>query len=81
MYVRARDPDGNVDPTPDFYEWLVTAPVDTTPPDTVIFSGPAASSVSGPDVLFAFLSTEPVEEFECSLDNASVRGLRGACTS
>ena len=23
MYVRARDPDGNVDPTPDIYEWLV----------------------------------------------------------
>ena len=74
MYVRARDPDGNVDPTPDFYEWLVSAPVDTTPPDTVIFSGPAANSVSGPDVLFAFLSTEPVEEFECSLDNRPYEG-------
>ena len=29
MYVRARDPDGNVDPTPDFYEWEILAPVDT----------------------------------------------------
>ena len=33
--------------------------------------------MSGPDVLFSFLATEPVEEFECSLDNAAVRGLRG----
>ncbi|HEV2950624.1 MAG TPA: hypothetical protein VGZ51_00840, partial [Actinomycetota bacterium] len=68
MYVRARDPDGNLDPTPDFYEWLVTAPVDTTAPDTVIFSGPAEGSVSGSEVLFGFLSTELASEFECSLD-------------
>ena len=77
MYVRARDPDGNLDPTPDFYEWLVNAPVDTTAPDTVIFSGPAEGSVSGPDVLFAFISTELVEEYECSLDNEPFEGCEG----
>jgi parallel beta-helix repeat protein len=77
MYVRARDPDGNVDPTPDFYEWLVLAPIDTTPPDTVIFSGPAEGSVSGPDVMFSFLSTELAEEFECSLDNGPFEGCEG----
>src|SRR5919106_754288 len=55
MYVRAVDPDGNRDPSPDFYEWLINAPVDTTAPDTVIFSGPAEGSTTGADVMFAFL--------------------------
>jgi hypothetical protein len=77
MYVRARDPDGNVDPTPDFYEWLVNAPVDTTAPDTVIFSGPAEGSVSGPDVMFGFLSTELASEFECSLDGGAFESCEG----
>jgi hypothetical protein len=34
--VRAVDPAGVVDPTPDFYEWLIIGPADTTPPDTFI---------------------------------------------
>jgi parallel beta-helix repeat protein len=70
--VRAVDPDGNVDPTPDFYEWLVIAPVDTTPPDTMIFTAPPA--ISGPEVLFGFVATELVEEFECSLDGGAWEG-------
>ena len=77
MYVRARDPDGNVDPTPDFYEWEILAPVDTTPPDTVIFSGPSEGATSGPDVLFSFLATEPSAGFECSLDNAPYSDCEG----
>ncbi len=77
MYVRARDPDGNLDPTPDFYEWLIDAPVDTQAPDTIIFSGPAEGSVSGPDVMFAFISTELVEEYECSLDNDPFESCEG----
>ena len=42
---------------------------------------PGRGRRSGPDVLFGFLSNEPVEEFECSLDGGAVRGLRGPCTS
>ena len=34
LLVRAVDLAGVVDPTPDFYEWLIIGPVDTTPPDT-----------------------------------------------
>ena len=77
MYVRARDPDGNVDPTPDFYEWEILAPIDTTPPNTVIFFGPSEGATSGPDVLFSFLATEPSAGFECSLDNAPYTDCEG----
>ena len=70
MYVRAKDPAGNVDPTPDFYEWLVTAPPDTIAPDTAIAAGPAEGELTGPDVLFAFQANEALVEFECRLDGA-----------
>jgi CSLREA domain-containing protein len=65
--VRAVDPAGVVDPTPDFYEWLIIGPADTTPPDTFIVAGPPIGN-SGPDVIFGFASNEPVETYECSLD-------------
>jgi parallel beta-helix repeat protein len=65
FHVRAVDPDGNVDISPDFYEWLITAPADTTPPDTFIVVSPNPTN-SGPDVTFAFASNEQVESFECS---------------
>ena len=80
MYVRAKDPAGNVDPTPDFYEWLVIAPPDTVAPDTAIFSGPAEGSVSGPDVLFAFQASEPrrgVRVPARQREPTRVGGLRG----
>jgi hypothetical protein len=37
--VRARDEDGNVDPTPASYTWVVQT--DTVPPDTTITAQPA----------------------------------------
>jgi CSLREA domain-containing protein len=69
--VRAVDEDGNVDATPDLYEWIVVAPI---PPDTLIDSGP-----DDPTPLtiafFAFSSNQPnVTEFECSLDGAVFEG-------
>jgi hypothetical protein len=69
--ARAVDSAGTVDPTPDFYEWLI-AGTDVTPPDTFILSGPAPGN-SGPDVLFGFTASEPAE-FECSLDGAPFEG-------
>lgn len=71
--VRAKDLSGVVDPTPDFYEWLIIGPVDTTPPDTFIVAGPPPDN-SGPDVIFGFTSNEPVEAFECSLDGGPFEG-------
>ena len=78
--VRAKDPDGNVDPTPDFYEWLIIgAGRHDRRPTRRSSSRPPATS--GPDVLFGFASNELAETFECSLDGGAVRGLRVACTS
>ena len=68
MQVRAKDPAGNVDISPDFWEWIIIGPLDTTPPDTFITIGPPHDN-SGPDVIFGFQSNEQVEEYECSLDN------------
>ena len=70
LLVRARDLAGTVDPTPDFYEWLILGTtIDTTPPDTFILAGPPTDN-SGPDVVFGFSASEPVEEFQCSLDGS-----------
>jgi parallel beta-helix repeat protein len=70
FHVRAVDPDGNKDISPAFYEWLITGPVDTTPPDTFIVTNPDPSN-SGPDVTFVFASNEPVESFECSFGDGT----------
>ena len=71
--VRAKDLSGIVDPTPDFYEWLILGTTDTTPPDTFIEAGPPTDN-SGPDVVFGFSANEPVEEFQCSLDGGPFEG-------
>jgi hypothetical protein len=49
---------------------------DTTPPDTVINSGPSGT-VKTRDARFTFSSTEPSSTFECSLDGAAF----SACSS
>jgi parallel beta-helix repeat protein len=67
LLVRAVDLAGVVDPSPDFYEWLILSDADVTPPDTFIAAGPPVGN-SGPDVVFAFGASEPVAEFECRLD-------------
>ena len=74
--VRAVDLAGIVDPSPEFYEWLIIGPVDTTTPETFIVAGPDPDN-SGPDVTFGFASNELVEEFECALDG----GAFEACES
>ena len=61
--VRATDPAGNTDPTPDSYGWTI----DTTAPDTTITAAPADPSASG-DASFSLESTEPGSTFECQLD-------------
>jgi hypothetical protein len=63
--VRAKDPAGNVDPTPPSYSWGV----DTVAPDTTFTSTP--SNPSNSDVgIFTFSSNEPGSSFECRLDSA-----------
>jgi hypothetical protein len=62
--VRAVDPAGNTDGTPELYEWTV---VSADPPDTTIDSGP----VDGTELTtasFLFSSDQAGVAFECALD-------------
>ncbi|HEV8688024.1 MAG TPA: hypothetical protein VGQ84_12170, partial [Gaiellaceae bacterium] len=73
--VRAADAVGNTDATAASRSWTVV-PLDTTPPETSITSGPAPSVASNA-ASFAFSSTEAGSSFECALDGAAF----GACSS
>src|SRR5215208_1337452 len=69
--VRAKDAAGNVDATPASRTWTVdTTPVDTTPPQTTIDSGPTGT-VNTSSASFGFSSSEAGSTFECSLDGAA----------
>jgi hypothetical protein len=74
--VRAKDFNGNVDPTPASFTWLV----DTTAPNTTILTNPTDPSTSA-DATFTFLGTDSggsgIAGFECKLD----AGAFTACTS
>jgi hypothetical protein len=74
--VRATDAAGNVDASPATATWTVTAPADTTPPDTSITAQPAASTTST-SASFSFTATEGGATFQCKLD----AGSYAVCTS
>ncbi|MGH3340382.1 MAG: hypothetical protein ACRDPL_16355, partial [Propionibacteriaceae bacterium] len=63
--VRATDPAGNTDATPDSHNWTV----DLTAPETTINSGPPAVTNST-SASFTFSSNESGSSFQCSLDSA-----------
>jgi len=64
LLVRATRGDGAVDPTPDFWTWII----DTTLPDTTILSGPTNPS-QNPNGTFVFGSPTPNPAFySCVLD-------------
>ncbi len=65
--VSAVDTAGNADATPAISTWTIAAPADTTPPDTSITDGPAATTAST-TASFIFSSTESGSSFECKLD-------------
>ncbi|WP_426754077.1 adventurous gliding motility protein AgmC [Myxococcus sp. Y35] len=65
LEVRARDADGNVDPTPASYTWTV----DTTAPETLILSGPPLTEAPATATFDFDSDTSPVT-YECSLDGA-----------
>jgi alpha-tubulin suppressor-like RCC1 family protein len=70
--VRARNPAGDLDPTP--ASWSFT--VDTAPPDTTIQSGPSTLTTST-SPSFTFTCSESGCTFQCRLDG----GSWGSCTS
>ena len=73
LMVRAVDLDGNADPTPDIYEWLIEGPPDTTAPETIFVAGPPAVTPLF-DALVTFSSNEAGVEFECSIDDGPFDG-------
>ena len=73
LMVRAVDLDGNADPTPDIYEWLIEGPPDTTAPETFFVAGPPAVTPRF-DALVTFTSDEVSVEFECSIDGGPFEG-------
>ncbi|HEV3477814.1 MAG TPA: DNRLRE domain-containing protein, partial [Gaiellaceae bacterium] len=64
--VRAVDGGGIADPQPAVYNWMV----DQTPPESVISSGPSATTTST-GATFSFLSPEAGSTFQCALDAAA----------
>ncbi len=64
--VRATDPAGNTDLNGANFSWTV----DTTPPDTLIDSSPAAV-VNSSSASFSFSSSEASSSFQCRLDGAA----------
>ena len=73
--VRAVDPSGVRDITPEFVEWTILPPPGAQTPETFIAVHPG--EVSGPDAIFGFQSDLLVEEFECSLDGEEFTGCEG----
>ena len=66
LYVRGRDPSGNVDPSPDSWSWTV----DTVAPTVSINGGPAdGSTTTNPNATFSVSSTEGLTP-TCTLDGA-----------
>jgi parallel beta-helix repeat protein len=74
--VQATDLAGNVDTTPAIHSWTIEAGADTTPPETTITSGPAATTTAS-SATFAFAANEAGATFECALDT----GAFASCTS
>jgi hypothetical protein len=67
FFVRAKDADGNVDPTPAEFSWEI---VDVTAPNTTIDSRPPAKT-SDTSARFEFSSNELDATFECALDGGN----------
>ncbi|HEY0390343.1 MAG TPA: right-handed parallel beta-helix repeat-containing protein [Solirubrobacterales bacterium] len=78
--VKATDAAGNTDATPASRSWAVEVvkapPVDTTPPETTISSGPSGT-VASTSASFGFTSTESGSTYTCSFDS----GAWGSCAS
>ncbi len=74
--VRARDPSGNVDDTPEEWTWTI----DTAHPETSFISGP--SGITGVrQATFEFTSSKTDSRFACSLDGAEPEDCESPMTT
>ena len=80
LMVRAVDLDGNADPTPDIYEWLIEGPPDTTAPDTIFVAGPPAVTPLF-DALVTFTLQRGRRRVRVLDRRRAVRGLRSRPSS
>jgi hypothetical protein len=74
--VRATDAAGNTDSTSASSTFTVTAPADTTAPDTTITDGPSGTTNNATPA-YAFTATEAGSSFQCRVD----AGTWAACAS
>lgn len=66
MRIRAKDPAGNVDPSPEIRDWNINGP-----PATALTAAPPATTTAT-SATFRFTSPDdPAATFECSLDGAA----------
>jgi uncharacterized delta-60 repeat protein len=79
MAIRARDAAGNVDATPAGKSWEVI-PVDVTPPETTITSGPSGT-VTSRYAYFSYASTETGSTFECNASGGYFSGNWYSCAA
>ncbi|RKH60913.1 hypothetical protein D7V93_12635 [Corallococcus llansteffanensis] len=76
LSVKARDPAGNVDATPEVWIWTVNKDI----PDTEMYCDPARAKLNTRDNSFAFTSNkgnDPTITFQCSLNQSTFED----CTS
>jgi large repetitive protein len=87
--VRAKDVAGNVDGSPESYDWTVeppdNTPPDTTAPETAIISAGPADPTNETTASFSFTGTDDVSaptalRFQCRLDSTAESGWEG-CSS
>ncbi|HWA55112.1 MAG TPA: hypothetical protein VG816_13165 [Solirubrobacterales bacterium] len=69
--VEATDAAGNAQSTPTEFNWTVdNSLADTTPPETMLLSGPPDPSTAA-TAAFTYEANEPGSSFECALDGAA----------
>ncbi len=82
FHVRATDPAGNTDQTPDTYTWVIDtqAPNTFIDEDTAPGNGNANHRTTSNDASFDIFSSDPTVTFECRLDPTGPGGW-SACPS
>ena len=71
--VRASGPNSGTDSSPATWNWTITSPQQSQPPETIIDAGPSANTTAR-EATFTFHSEPAGATFQCSLDGAPFTG-------